>query len=543
MTSQVTQCPKCNTSFRVTESQLTIANGAVRCGSCLHIFNAPDHWLSNVTALSTSSPTPTPPVTEAEPEASISPAPEEQQDALETIFDDMLFDDEMFSESIDELPDIANIDDDEDKEAEESSSYDTSTIDSHDATDDDTYSTIDELDDDIKLFSDDMATEHDDLNHDDLQAEDEDDDFLIGDDEPSNLFEAEMNDDEDSQADEDDTKFSSSFLDLNSRNDDTSIFKELNDFDGDDSGEDDWAKKLLEEEEEEHHTESANPKGVIGSDEDELLIDDEPDPFETIPGIFDDEENSEENENYELIFDTEPSTDDSEEYDLASEEDEPSEIINELSTEEPDHQSYDDFNEDSFELNEPLLAGDRIGHDNTAFINTFEPEPVVIATRIDRSKWIQRGWIAAILLAIFALMAQYFSFNFDRLSRDPSYRPTISSICNVIGCTVPTLNDISKIRSTNLVVRSHPKNQQALVVDAIITNRADFQQQFPVMELEFTDLDGNIVAGRRFTPNEYLQGELTGSTMMPSMQPVYISLEIVDPGTQAVNYQLKFHAK
>ena len=45
MTGMVTQCPKCLTSFRVTEAQLTIADGNVRCGSCLHIFSAPSHWL------------------------------------------------------------------------------------------------------------------------------------------------------------------------------------------------------------------------------------------------------------------------------------------------------------------------------------------------------------------------------------------------------------------------------------------------------------------------------------------------------------------
>src|SRR5690606_10834985 len=40
----VTQCPRCGTSFRVTEAHLAVAAGAVRCGSCMHIFNARDPW-------------------------------------------------------------------------------------------------------------------------------------------------------------------------------------------------------------------------------------------------------------------------------------------------------------------------------------------------------------------------------------------------------------------------------------------------------------------------------------------------------------------
>jgi hypothetical protein len=51
-----------------------------------------------------------------------------------------------------------------------------------------------------------------------------------------------------------------------------------------------------------------------------------------------------------------------------------------------------------------------------------------------------------------------------------------------------------------------------------------------------------VVAGRQFLPEQYLAGEMTGTTQMPSMQPVHISLEIVDPGEQAVNYQLKLLA-
>lgn len=35
----VTQCPNCDTRFRVTESQLQVAGGRVRCGACLSVFD------------------------------------------------------------------------------------------------------------------------------------------------------------------------------------------------------------------------------------------------------------------------------------------------------------------------------------------------------------------------------------------------------------------------------------------------------------------------------------------------------------------------
>jgi len=46
MTAASTQCPKCNTTFRVSDAQLQVAKGKVRCGSCLHVFKAADHWVN-----------------------------------------------------------------------------------------------------------------------------------------------------------------------------------------------------------------------------------------------------------------------------------------------------------------------------------------------------------------------------------------------------------------------------------------------------------------------------------------------------------------
>ena len=36
--SFVTQCPHCQTRFRVTRAQLGMARGAVRCGACLQVI-------------------------------------------------------------------------------------------------------------------------------------------------------------------------------------------------------------------------------------------------------------------------------------------------------------------------------------------------------------------------------------------------------------------------------------------------------------------------------------------------------------------------
>lgn len=151
-------------------------------------------------------------------------------------------------------------------------------------------------------------------------------------------------------------------------------------------------------------------------------------------------------------------------------------------------------------------------------------------------------WTLLALLAALALGGQYVAYHFDEMARQDQYRPWFEKACPIVGCELPSKVDISQIKSSNLVVRSHPDFSGALVVDAIIYNRASFTQPFPLLEMRFADINGKLLASRRFKPSEYLAGELAGKTEMPSQTPIHIALDILDPGSKAVNYSLSFHS-
>ncbi len=156
------------------------------------------------------------------------------------------------------------------------------------------------------------------------------------------------------------------------------------------------------------------------------------------------------------------------------------------------------------------------------------------------SRWL--GWGLLNLLGAGALLLQYVNYHFDELARQDQYRPWFEKICPEIGCSLPSKVDISQIRSTNLIVRSHPQYMDALLVDAIIYNRASFAQPFPVLELHFADINGQLIVGNHFRPSEYLSGELAGQNKMPPQTPIHISLEIKDPGPRAISYSLNFQS-
>lgn len=154
----------------------------------------------------------------------------------------------------------------------------------------------------------------------------------------------------------------------------------------------------------------------------------------------------------------------------------------------------------------------------------------------------QRRWlmVSLVLVGALLLVGQVLVFQFASWSQNPSLRGIYSALCPVVGCELPPLKALDRMESRNLSVRSHPDVPDALAVDTVIVNNAEFAQAFPVIELTFKDIDGKVVAGRRFDPEEYLAGELKGAKNIASRTPVRIRLEIKDPGPTAVSYKMDF---
>jgi predicted Zn finger-like uncharacterized protein len=142
------------------------------------------------------------------------------------------------------------------------------------------------------------------------------------------------------------------------------------------------------------------------------------------------------------------------------------------------------------------------------------------------------------------LLIQVTYFNFDQYAGHPKYRPWYTFVCDTVGCQMPPIADVRKIKSTaSPQVSSHPKFADALTVDVLFVNSAIFEQPFPLVNVSFTNRLGNVIASRTFSPREYLAGEAAGMSMMPPQVPIHIALEIQDPGEQASSYQVTYLAQ
>ncbi|QEY18543.1 DUF3426 domain-containing protein [Cellvibrio sp. KY-GH-1] len=203
--------------------------------------------------------------------------------------------------------------------------------------------------------------------------------------------------------------------------------------------------------------------------------------------------------------------------------------------ETPDNTASDDSGKRQVKTQPKIRAYDG---SRTALLMNIMPAPIEFTAKRMR-RWYQRKlWPTLSLLALIGLIVQLGWFKFEYFSRVEPYRTAYTFLCPYFKCQVPPLVDTRQISAFNLVVREHPETQSALAVDVMIMNNAPFDQPYPDLVLVFTDIDDNEVASRRFPPKEYLGGEAAGSSYMPQKQPVHLTLDLVDPGEKAVNYHI-----
>lgn len=75
--SQTTQCPACQTRFKVSDAHLALASGMVRCGRCSHVFHAPSHFDAPAAEPQPASPPPVAPAPASTPQQATSFEPDD----------------------------------------------------------------------------------------------------------------------------------------------------------------------------------------------------------------------------------------------------------------------------------------------------------------------------------------------------------------------------------------------------------------------------------------------------------------------------------
>jgi predicted Zn finger-like uncharacterized protein len=117
-------------------------------------------------------------------------------------------------------------------------------------------------------------------------------------------------------------------------------------------------------------------------------------------------------------------------------------------------------------------------------------------------------WWTLIVLAASALIAQaVLHYRSEIAAGLPAARAPLKQACRLLGCEMRLPRQVKLLSIDSYEVRPDPRREGAIVLNAVIRNRAPFAQEYPALQLTLTDEANREVVSRSLMPLEYLEAE------------------------------------
>ncbi len=151
-------------------------------------------------------------------------------------------------------------------------------------------------------------------------------------------------------------------------------------------------------------------------------------------------------------------------------------------------------------------------------------------------------WITLAVILVLGALLQTAHMQREVLADSELFGPYISMIYEAAGHPLQTapLIDLQAFALLHHELVSHPRTSGALHLSGVLNNAADHAQPWPILELRLEDRFGDVVAARRLEPAEYLRNPPVGGELMPAHARRAIEISIVDPGADAVGFNIDF---
>ncbi|QQP95577.1 DUF3426 domain-containing protein [Lysobacter enzymogenes] len=146
---------------------------------------------------------------------------------------------------------------------------------------------------------------------------------------------------------------------------------------------------------------------------------------------------------------------------------------------------------------------------------------------------------AAIVALAAALALQLLLAQRAELAADARWRPLVSGVCGVLGCSVPAWHEPATLTMLDRNVLPVAERAGVLRVSAGFRNDARWAQPWPVLVLSLEDVDGRRVGQRAFAPQEYRRGYRPGELIAPG-QSAAVQFEVVEPAPRVVAFTFDF---
>ncbi|MEK7796511.1 MAG: zinc-ribbon and DUF3426 domain-containing protein [Pseudomonadota bacterium] len=156
----------------------------------------------------------------------------------------------------------------------------------------------------------------------------------------------------------------------------------------------------------------------------------------------------------------------------------------------------------------------------------------------ERSSTPTAVWLLGGVLLLVLLAAQVAYFYAPQLARDARLKPWLALYCERAGCDLKPPRGTLSIELVQTSVAPHPRYENTLRLSAVLVNRAEQAQPYPVMEVSLTDSEGQVLARRSFTPAQYLESPAAHGALAPNVA-VRAHLDVTNADGRAVGYEIR----
>jgi predicted Zn finger-like uncharacterized protein len=162
--------------------------------------------------------------------------------------------------------------------------------------------------------------------------------------------------------------------------------------------------------------------------------------------------------------------------------------------------------------------------------------PSLLSRIVLRAAWLAGGVLVGAIII----------FNVAEFAGQPVLeKEEVESALVRVGLKKPApaaeFRDLDRIHLVSRELTNDPARPGVLRLRATLVNRAAQAQPYPAIEVILNDSEGARVSARRFEAGEYLAMPPGDTPMFASQAYLPLSLELEDPGEQAVGFELKFH--
>jgi hypothetical protein len=172
--------------------------------------------------------------------------------------------------------------------------------------------------------------------------------------------------------------------------------------------------------------------------------------------------------------------------------------------------------------------------------NEEEVSEEELARAASHSWPLRLAWVtAAALLAAVVLfkLADYYD---QPVAEQPIVRSTLETLQLREPEPEQPFRDVGQIHLVSRELVSLSPGSGALRLNATIVNRANRRQPFPILAVTLLDAEGAALASHQFEPEDYLADKARSGLGMTPHAFLPLSLEMEDPGLQAVGFELQF---